>query len=275
MNIPFTKMHGIGNDFILLKRQDLPDASWDQKLAKMICQRHLGIGADGMMIAEASEIADIKMLYHNADGSQGEMCGNGIRCFAHYVMEENLVPEKPVLRIETMLDIREIEIQRYESMGSLVKVYMGKPKIRDIEMMIEVDGETIKMADLTIGVPHVVLLESDLNVNRVDRIGPKIEKMDIFPKGTNVNFAKVHSREHVSVMTWERGAGHTLACGTGICSVCSVLHQKGMVEKRINVIAEGGQLTIEIDKENGVYMTGPCQMIAKGNFMGKGLLNHD
>ncbi|SDY92814.1 diaminopimelate epimerase [Tindallia californiensis] len=275
MNIPFTKMHGIGNDFILLKRQDVPDASWDQKLAKMICQRHFGIGADGMMIAEASETADMKMLYYNADGSQGEMCGNGIRCFAHYVIREELVPQKPVLHIETMLDIREVEVTHYESIGSVVKVYMGKPKIRNIEMMIEVDGEAIKLADLTIGVPHVVLLESDLNVSRVDRIGPKVEKMDIFPQGTNVNFVKVHNRKYVSVMTWERGAGHTLACGTGICSVCSVLHRKGMVEKRINVMAEGGQLTIEIDKENGVYMIGPSQMIARGNFMGKGLLNHD
>lgn len=271
MNIPFVKMHGIGNDFILLKRQDFPDASQDQKLAEMVCQRHFGIGADGMMVAEASEIADVKMLYYNADGSQGEMCGNGIRCFAHYVLAEKLVPEKSVLRIQTLLDIREVNIHRYEFSSSMVKVYMGKPVVRSLELPITVDGEIIQLADLTVGVPHTVLLEPELEVHRVETLGPKIEKMAHFPRGTNVNFARIHDRSNVSVMTWERGAGHTLACGTGICSVCIVLYQKGMVENRINVTAEGGQLTIEIDKDNGIYMTGPGQVIARGNYIGKGL----
>ncbi len=269
MNIPFVKMHGIGNDFILLKRQDFPNASQDQKLAELICQRHFGIGADGMMVAEASEKADVKMLYYNADGSQGEMCGNGIRCFAHYVLAEKLVPEKSVLRIQTLLDVREVEIQSHEPEGSRVKVYMGKPEVRSLELSITLDGEEIKLADLTVGVPHAVLLEPLLSIHRVETLGPRIERLDHFPQGTNVNFAKVHDRSHVSVMTWERGAGHTLACGTGICSVCSVLHQKGMVEDRISVIAEGGQLSIEIDENSGIYMIGPGEMIARGNFTGK------
>jgi len=273
MNIPFVKMHGIGNDFILLKRQDFPDASQDQKLAEMVCQRHFGIGADGMMMAEASEKADVKMLYYNADGSRGEMCGNGIRCFAHYVLAEKLVPDKSDLCIQTLMDVREVEMQSHEPESSRVKVYMGKPEMRSLELPITLDGEEIQLADLTVGVPHVVLLESALSIHRVETLGPRIERLDHFPQGTNVNFAKLHDRSHVSVMTWERGAGHTLACGTGICSVCSVLHQKGIVEDRISVTAEGGRLTIEIDKDSGIYMTGPSEVIARGIFIGKDFNN--
>lgn len=267
MNIPFVKMHGIGNDFILLKRQDFQDASKDGDLARKICQRHFGIGADGMMVADISGKADVKMLYYNADGSQGEMCGNGIRCFAHYVLSEKLVPYKSVLRIQTLLDVRDVEIQRYAQESSVVKVYMGTPEVRSLGKTMVLDEVEIELADLTVGVPHVVLVESELCAQKVNTLGPKIEKMDCFPQGTNVNFVKIHDRGCLSVMTWERGAGHTLACGTGICSVCSFLHQKGQVEDKIDVMAEGGSLTIEIDNDNGIYMTGPSIVVARGNYL--------
>lgn len=261
----FTKMHGNGNDFILI--EDLENKLKDEStLAKKLCHRNFGIGADGLLIVRKSISADIKMTIINSDGSLANMCGNGIRCFAKYVFENNMVPKNESISIETDDGIKTAYLKTDKNEVKEVTINMGIPTYtpKDIPVLLnnEVLSEkvTIENKDyiintILLGVPHTVIFGAmkDFSVEE----GKAIEKYELFPKGTNVNFCEVINENKIKVMTWERGAGATLACGTGSCASVVVANKLGLVNNKVTVEIPGGILSVELSEE-GVYMTGPA-----------------
>lgn len=269
----FYKMQGAGNDFVFV--EDFDNKIEDEcKLAVKLCDRHFGIGADGLVIVRKSKLANAKMVIINADGSRANMCGNAIRCFGKYVFEHKIA-NGIKFSVETGDGIKEIEIILEDSKVKYVKVYMGKPSYKGcdiplnnmenlIEKEITVDGKTYIMTTILMGVPHTIIFE-DGREHEVVSEGAKIEKLDIFKEGSNVNFVKIVDKTHIRVNTWERGAGATLACGTG-CSASVVVAKKfGLVdkEKEIHVKAPGGELIIEVSGDD-VYMKGPAEVSFEG-----------
>jgi diaminopimelate epimerase len=267
-----------GNDFILFNgiNNDYEDRN---KLALKVCNRHFGIGADGMMIVERSSIADVKMLYYNSDGSQGEMCGNGIRAFTKYVYDHNIIENKNI-SIETLAGVKYIDIVIDEdNKADIIKVDMGYPifegktipinihKEKIIEESISVDGKDYIFSALTVGVPHVVIFVEDIDELNINNLGRKIEEDPLFPKKTNVNFIKVIDKSNINIYTWERGAGRTLGCGTGSCASVVIGNILGKLQNRVNVNTEGGRLIVEINKDYGIFMIGDAVHIAKGEFL--------
>ena len=269
----FYKMQGAGNDFVFIE-----DFNYEIKdeclLAKKLCDRHFGIGADGLVIVRKSEIANAKMIIINADGSRANMCGNAIRCFGKYVYEHQIASGNK-FSVETGDGIKEIEIILENDKVKYVRVYMGNPSydgcdipLNNIESLIErditVDNKTYKMTTVLMGVPHTIIFEDDREYSVVEE-GPKIEKFELFKEGSNVNFVKIIDATHIRVNTWERGAGATLACGTGCCASVVVAKRLGFVdkEKEIFVTAPGGELIIEVSGQN-VYMKGPAEVSFEG-----------
>lgn len=269
----FYKMQGAGNDFVFI--EDFDNKIKDEcLLAKKLCDRHFGIGADGLVIVRKSELAHARMVIINADGSRANMCGNAIRCFGKYVYEHKIATGDK-FSVETGDGIKEIEIILENENVKYVRVYMGNPSyngcdipLSNLESLIEkeiaVDDKKYKMTTLLLGVPHTIIFESDREYNVIQE-GSKIEKLDIFGEGSNVNFVKIVDDTHIRVNTWERGAGATLACGTG-CSASVVVAKKlGLVnkDKEIFVKAPGGELIIEVLGQD-VYMKGPAEVVFKG-----------
>ncbi|AOR23928.1 diaminopimelate epimerase [Clostridium taeniosporum] len=270
----FYKMQGAGNDFIFI--EDFNYKIKDEcELAKKVCNRHFGIGADGLIIVRKSQNSMAKMVIINSDGSRANMCGNAIRCFGKYVYENKII-NKTKFSVETGDGVKEIELTLKENKVEYVKVYMGKPcfdgkyiPLNNLDSLIDkeivVDNETYNMTTLLIGVPHTVIFEE--NKEYEVNLGEKIEKFNLFKEGTNVNFVKVNDDKHIRVNTWERGAGATLACGTGCCASAVVAKKLGYVSgEKIFVKAPGGTLIIEV-LEDGVYMSGPAEFICKGNII--------
>lgn len=273
----FTKMHGAGNDFSLFDgfQQTLPEYG---PLAKAVCDRHFGVGGDGIMVCLPSQSADIKMVYYNSDGSQGEMCGNGIRCFSKFVFEKGLL-DKTEFDVETLAGIKRIRlILDEQGQIKLVSVGMGKPSfegetvpttlIGNPVMMepLDVSGQLVKVTVMRLGVPHCVILCEDLDKVDINGLGRKIETHPAFPEKINANFMEIEDREHIKVKTFERGAGRTLACGTGCCSSVVVGHLLGLLEPRVTVQAEGGVLEIDLSEDYEVTMAGPAEIICDGEF---------
>jgi len=260
MEIEFVKMHGTGNDFVVVdcvkKKYDLGDLG---SLSKKLCDRHFGIGGDGLILVEKSEKADFRMRMFNPDGSEAEMCGNGIRCLAKYVKDSKLA-DKGKLTLETLAGLKEIEV-----LEDWVKVDMGEPELLgERELSLEKHGN-FKMTIVSMGNPHAVLFVGSLDAFPVGDLGPRIEKHNLFPKRTNVEFVQVVDRTHLRVVVWERGAGLTLACGTGACAslVASVTNDK--TDRSVEVHLPGGTLKVEWDeKDNHVYMAGPAAEVFKG-----------
>lgn len=281
----YTKMHGLGNDFILFSSMDSHDTADYGDLTRRLCDRHCGIGGDGLIIATKSDVADICMRIINADGSEAEMCGNGIRCFADYVYRRNLVNSKE-FTVETLAGIMKPVMEEVSEESSLITVDMGEPlfEAKDIPMNVELDkvidyklqaedfdGE---VSVIYMGVPHAVVFVDDLDQTPVSTWGPLLERHDIFPKNTNVNFVQVMGENHIKVRTWERGAGATLACGTGSCAAVVVCHEKGLFKGSVRVELALGSMNIRYDKENTnrVFMTGPAQEIFETEHYGKDLI---
>ncbi|SFC96277.1 diaminopimelate epimerase [Clostridium uliginosum] len=267
----FYKMHGAGNDFIFI--EDFNHEVKDEcKLAQKLCDRHFGIGADGLVIVRKSDKADSKMTIINSDGSRANMCGNAIRCFGKYVYENKII-DNTKFSVETGDGIKEIEIILNENIVEYIRVYMGKPcyngeyiplngKDKLINCEVNVDNKSYNMTTLLMGVPHTVIFETNREYDVKE--GLKIEKFNLFKEGTNVNFVKVNDKNHIRVNTWERGAGATLACGTGCCASVVVAKDLGYVDDgKIFVKAPGGELIIEV-LDDGVYMSGPAQFVCKG-----------
>lgn len=269
----FYKMQGAGNDFIFI--EDFDNKIKDEcLLAKKLCDRHFGIGADGLVIVRKSELAKAKMIIINADGSRANMCGNAIRCFGKYVYEHKIV-ESDNFSVETGDGVKVIEIILEDNKVKYVRVYMGKPSyaggdipLRDIESLIEtdvtVDNKTYNMTTVLLGVPHTIIFENNEEYDVV-LDGSKIEKINYFKEGSNVNFVKVIDETHIRVNTWERGAGATLACGTGCSAAVVVSKRLGLVDniKEIFVKAPGGELIIEVLGDD-VYMKGPAEVVFQG-----------
>lgn len=271
--IKFQKFQGTGNDFIIFKDIDVSNINHNE-LAKRVCNRNFGVGADGMMIVRESSIADVKMSFYNADGSIATMCGNGIRCFAKFVYENNIVNNSN-FEVETLAGIMKVEVEIKEAKVNLVTVNLGKPLFfanqipmttdneKYINKEIEIYGKKIKISSLVIGTIHTVVFTDDFEEINLEEIGKSIENNKLFPMKTNVNFCKIIDKSNIEVLTWEKGVGMTLSCGTGAAAssiVSSIVHG---CDKKIKVNLKGGQLMIE-DKEGEIYMTGTAKLICKG-----------
>lgn len=266
-----TKMHGLGNDFIVFFDEGTVELDVTD-MAQRLCDRHTGIGADGLVIVMPSEVADVRMRIINSDGSEAEMCGNGIRCFAKYAYDRKIIT-KDIFTVETLAGIMTPEIIAEDGVAKLVKVNMGKPTFtasaipmaveaeKVIDYTIDVDGTSYVVSSVLLGVPHTEVFVDDVKTMPLTVLGPKIEKHPLFPKGTNVNFVQVVNENTVKVRTWERGAGATLACGTGSCASAVMAHEKGLTGRSVDVELYLGTLHIDYDEDGTVYMTGPAEEV--------------
>ena len=272
----FEKYEGTGNDFIIFEMSELEGLQYPL-LAQKVCDRRFGIGADGMIVVSPSTVASIQMIFYNADGSLATMCGNGIRCFAKYVYDHQLVDTK-VFTVETLAGIFNVEIIENEEATSQVCVNMGRPNYFDssvptlesgepfINQVIEIDQVPYTVSSLFMGTIHTVLFVEEIDEFEVVRLGSAIENHPLYPMKTNVNFCKIIDSNHLDVVTWEKGVGMTLACGTGSVA-CAFLSQKLYnCEKKIVVQVKGGELVMELVGDE-MYMTGPTTFICEGEYL--------
>jgi len=278
MNLNFSKWQGCGNDFVLADcfAEKIEDFA---ALSGRICDRHYGVGADGLILVLPSAVADFKMRIFNTDGSEAEMCGNGIRCFARYVYEKKLT-DKTVFTVETGAGILTPEILlANDGQVELVRVNMGQPILagdeipvsgfgmnRVIDEPLEVLGQSYKMTCVSMGNPHCVIFVDDIEQVELEKIGASFEKHPVFPKKTNTEFVEVKDRQHMRMRVWERGAAITLACGTGSCAtlVAAVLNDKS--DRRAEIELDGGNLVIEWAEDGNVYMAGPAEHVFNGTY---------
>ena len=271
----FTKMHGIGNDYVYVNCfQETVDNPGE--VARKVSDRHFGIGSDGLILIKPSDVADGQMDMYNADGSQGAMCGNGIRCVAKYMYDYGIT-DKTSISVETKSGIKYLDLTVKDGKVDTVKVNMGSPilKAADIPVVSEkeqvisepvnVDGKEWKITCVSMGNPHAITYVDDVKSLDLEKIGPKFENHEIFPDRVNTEFVRVIDRKTVEMRVWERGAGETLACGTGACAVVvsSVLNE--LTEEEVTVKLLGGDLKIRWDREeNLVYMTGSATTVFDG-----------
>jgi len=267
-------MHGLGNDYILIdNRANLLAESNLANVARRLCRRRFSIGADGLLLLENSSVADVKMRIFNADGSEAEMCGNGIRCFAKYCYENGVV-EKTELRIETLAGIKEVWLKVEDGKVLSVTVDMGKPILEReripvlgegscINEKLEVEGKTYKVTCLSLGNPHCVIFVDNVEGFPVESLGPKIENHKLFPNRINVEFVQVLRSDELRVRVWERGVGETLACGTGACASVVAGNLLGRTGKACKVHLPGGNLSVRYERGN-VLMTGPAEKSFEG-----------
>lgn len=271
----FTKMHGLGNDYVYVncfeEKIDNPPT-----VARFVSDRHFGIGSDGLIMINPSKTADFEMEMYNADGSRGEMCGNGIRCVAKYVYDYGLT-DKTQISVETLGGIKYLDLTIEDGKVSLVKVDMGKPKLEAdlipiisereqvIDEPIEVDGKEYHMTGVSMGNPHAVIYVDDVKGLDLEKIGPKFENHERFPKRINTEFVHCIDRQTVEMRVWERGSGETLACGTGACAVAVSSILNNLTDTQVTVKLLGGDLQIEWDREKDrVFMTGPATVVFDG-----------
>ena len=274
----FTKMQGLGNDYVYVncfkEKIDNPP-----EVAKIVSNRHFGIGSDGLIMINPSKVADFEMEMYNADGSRGEMCGNGIRCVAKYVYDYGLT-DKTSISVETLAGIKYLDLTVEDGKVVLVKVDMGKPMLRPeevpvvsekeevIDEPITVDGQEYRMTCVSMGNPHaVVFIDQDVKEFPLETVGVKFENHERFPKRVNTEFVNVLDRHTAQMRVWERGSGETLACGTGACAVAVACALNGLTEDEVTVKLLGGDLQIKWDREkNTVYMTGPAEVVFDGEW---------
>jgi len=271
----FTKMQGLGNDFILVNCLNEQLAGDFEAFARRLCDRHYGIGADGLILILPSETADIRMRIFNSDGSEPEMCGNGIRCFARFVYEGDIV-KKQTMRVETLAGVIIPEVILEGDHVVSVRVDMGEPRLeRNVIPMtgpagkvvnepLVVDETTYKITCVSMGNPHCITFVSDVEEVPIGVIGPKMENHQVFPRRTNVEFIQVLNRNEVNMRVWERGAGETLACGTGACATGVACILNDLTDRTVTVHLAGGDLLIEWAENNHVNMTGPAEYVFRG-----------
>ena len=278
--VKFEKYQGLGNDFIIVSERELIDNGIPDynEFAELVCDRHFGIGADGLLILKY--VANMPfMFYYNSDGSQAPMCGNGIRCFAHYI-KNNKIEEKDTFTVKVVPGDLTIETHQEEDGEFWAKVNMGKPifnvnkiinsnKEELIKEKIVVNNQEVEISYIFMGTDHAVIFVDNLSNMNIPELGSAIENYtEIFPKKTNVNFAHVKDRNNIEIITWERGAGLTLACGTGATATAVIANYLGMVDNKVNVKVPGGMLVIDVDgKDSEAFMTGPSEKIAEGDYM--------
>ena len=273
----FSKLNGLGNDFVITDDRENKYTENLDEMARKLCHRRTGIGADGLVFVRKSETCDVRMQIFNSDGSEAEMCGNGVRCFAKYVYDKGLTDKKNI-SIETKSGIKELELTVEDGKVSLVKVNMGAPilKAKDIPVDVDtekcidsdinVDGKDYKITCVSMGNPHAVtFIDEDVKTFPIEKIGPKFENHPMFPDRVNTEFVQVLNRHEVNMRVWERGSGETLACGTGTCATVVACVLNGLTDDEVTVHLLGGDLFIKYDRENDtVWMTGPAVIAFEG-----------
>ena len=274
--LEFIKMHGLGNDYVYMDaiNQDIKNRS---ELAKKVSDRHFGIGSDGLILICQSNIADFRMQMFNSDGTEAEMCGNGIRCVGKFVYDNGFTDKKE-LKIETLAGIKKLELITKNEKVEEVKVDMGEPILDPKEIPVISEENPVKDLNLilldrnfkfscvSMGNPHAItVLDDDVNEFDVEKYGKLAEINEAFPKRTNVEFINIINKNRIKMRVWERGAGETLACGTGACASAVATILNGYTDRNITVELIGGNLEIEWNKEdNHIYMTGPASTVFKG-----------
>lgn len=275
----FTKMNGIGNDYVYVNcfQETIENPS---EVAVKISNRNFAVGSDGLIMIRPSEVADFEMEMYNADGSRGEMCGNGIRCVGKYVYDYGLT-DKTNISVETLAGIKYLTLLVEDGKVKLVKVDMGSPELipdnipilADGDLVMDepilVDGTEYRMTGVSMGNPHAVVFVDDVKRLELEKIGPKFEHHARFPRRINTEFVRVIDRNTVEMRVWERGSGETLACGTGACAVAVACILNGLTQHQVTVKLLGGDLLIEWDRTaNKVYMTGPAEVSFEGEIKG-------
>lgn len=271
----FTKMHGCGNDYIYVNCMEEP-LSNPEEVARFVSDRHFGIGSDGLILICPSQMGDFRMAMYNADGSEGKMCGNGVRCIAKYVYEYGLTSKKTI-SIETKGGMKYLDLTVENGEVTKVKVNMGAPILEPkeipvtlgqkdcIDEKIEVAGKEYGITCVSMGNPHGVIFVEDTKHLPIEEIGPKFEHHKVFPDRVNTEFVQVLNRKEVNMRVWERGSGETLACGTGACATVVACVLNGLTDNEITVHLLGGDLQLYYDqKKNIVWMTGPAAIVCDG-----------
>jgi diaminopimelate epimerase len=280
----FTKMHGIGNDYVYVNGFDQKVAD-PAAVARAVAPRHTGIGSDGLILILPSDNADVRMRMFNADGSEGEMCGNGIRCLAKYSFDHGLTKNNP-MRVETGRGVLTLDLKLgRDNKVDQITVNMGKPDLALEKIPVDRDkvvqgkqehvyrlsvnqaNELVDATFVNVGNPHAVIFTDDVDAVPLERIGPVMENHKAFPRRANVHWVQVVSRTEVKMRTWERGSGITMACGTGASAVCVAGIVTGRTDRRILAHLPGGDLTLEWRETDGnVYMTGPATEVFSGEW---------
>jgi diaminopimelate epimerase len=277
MIISFTKMQGAGNDYIYLDCFRNPMPRDPAGLSRRMSDRHFGVGGDGLILICPSSKADARMRMFNADGSEAEMCGNGVRCVAKFLYDHGLV-RKPVLQVETGRGVLNLELEIKGEAVSQVRVDMGEPILEasripttlpgNPPLNVALPGHPFQATCVSMGNPHCVIFVDDITDEHVLVHGPKIESAPDFPRRTNVEFVRVDQPDDVTMRVWERGSGETLACGTGACAVAVAGVLTGRAQRRIRVRLRGGDLQLHwSEKDNHVYMTGPAIEVFSGTWL--------
>ena len=276
MKIKFTKMHGCGNDYVYINGfSEKMNCEDKPGFVKKVSDRHFGIGSDGVIFINPSDIADFEMEMYNADGTRAEMCGNGIRSVAKYVYDRHLT-DKEEMTIESMGKVKYITVFPENGKAKLIKVDMGEPILKACDIpvvsneekvineLIFIDDKEYKMTCVSMGNPHAVVF-LDPDPLKIEEIGPKFENHVRFPERINTEFVKIIDRKNVKMRVWERGTGETLACGTGCCATTVACILNGLTDDEITVHVRGGDINVKWDKEtNHVFMTGPAEFVFDG-----------
>ena len=273
--IKFTKMHGLGNDYVYIDaiNQKIENES---SLAKFVSNRHFGIGSDGLILICKSNVADFKMRMFNSDGSEAEMCGNGIRCVGKFVYDKGLT-NKTTVKIETLAGIKTLILNIKEGKVETARVDMGEPileaeKIPVISkeqpvknLVLEAEEKKFKFTCVSMGNPHAITIVDDTKKFDVEKYGRILEVDKAFPKKANIEFVQIADKENIKMRVWERGAGETLACGTGACATAVACNLNGLTDRKVNIELLGGTLNIEWNEtDNHIYMTGPAVTVFDG-----------
>ena len=273
--IKFTKMHGLGNDYVYIDaiNQKIENES---SLAKFVSNRHFGIGSDGLILICKSEVADFKMRMFNSDGSEAEMCGNGIRCVGKFVYDKGLT-NKTTVKIETLAGIKTLILNTKDGKVETARVDMGEPileaekipvisteePVKNLEL--EAENKKFKFTCVSMGNPHAITIVENTKEFDVEKYGKVLEVDKAFPKKANIEFAQIVNRQNINMRVWERGAGETLACGTGACATAVACNLNGLTDRKVNIELLGGTLNIEWNEtDNHVYMIGPAVTVFDG-----------
>ena len=280
----FTKMHGLGNDFICVNCFEEEIAIDPGRIAELVCHRHFGIGADGFLLIRGSDVADFRMELYNADASRAEMCGNGIRCLAKYVYDHGLTNMQSIT-VETLAGIKKLDLSVKDDKCRLVSVAMGQATLNsngvsrclngedfgslaagEVLETVNVSGKDVRFVVLDTGVPHAVLFVTRTDEAPVLTSGPVIECHPRFTARTNVDFAEVVDRTHIRLRVWERGCGETMACGTGATATVTAAVLLGLCDRSVDVRLPGGTLNITVEDNGHLTMCGPATEVYTGEF---------
>ena len=271
----FTKLQATGNDFILIEA-DRMRRDW-AKLSQAMCDRRFGVGSDGLILLLKSKVADFRMRMFNPDGSEAEVCGNGLRCFARYVVSSGPADARRSITIETSAGIKTAVPQ---DRGSRFQVDMGEPRFRPedlpvavtvnrvpmVDYPVNVAGQKLRLTFVSMGNPHGVCFVDDVGEFTLCDIGPRVEHHELFPRRVNFEIAHVVSRREIDARVWERGAGETLSCGTGACAIAVAARLHDYVDDRVDIKLPGGTLSVKWDRKGSVYLTGPAELVFTGDW---------